>query len=115
TSVPRSNPQDEAARLAELLPRMARPTGLPGRGSVRLRIHDDGVFSSTSGEAARRLEDAIGRWLNLSVSRRGATVEIWLLRRTDEQAVVLATKLTTGGGRAERGALRPDVCACLAR
>ncbi len=106
----------ELADLARKVAAVARPAGLPSTGAIRLRIHDDGTFASTGDRAARRLEDALSRWSGLRVSRARATLEYWVLRRTDLGDVVLGAKLTPQSSvRPQRGTLAPPVASCLAR
>jgi hypothetical protein len=112
---PRTDVDREARHLAERLVNIPRPTGLAKQGTTRLRIHDDGEFTSTNRPAAVKLEDTIGDWSKLRVSRRSATIEIWLIRRAERDESVLATKLTSGQHRPERGELRSEICAALAR
>lgn len=113
--VPRSTVDRELAGLHHRLRHLERPIGLPKRGSLRLRVHDDGRFTGTSGAPAVHLERALAAWSGLDVSRRGAVLEVWLLRRTDEACSVLATKLSEGLRPPDRGVLRPEICAGLAR
>ncbi len=113
--VPRSTVDHELAALRHRLRRIDRPRGLPERGTLRLRVHDDGQFAPTSGLPAAHLERALASWSNLHVSRQGAALEVWLLRRTDEPYSVLATKLSGGRRPPDRGVLRPEICAALAR
>jgi Putative RNA methylase family UPF0020 len=113
--VPRSTVDHELRALRHRLRHVDRPIGLPQRGTLRLRVHDDGQFTQTSGPPASHLERALASWSGLDVSRRGAVLEVWLLRRTDEPYSVLATKLSEGRRPPERGVLRPEICAALAR
>lgn len=113
--VPRSTIEGEARVLGQLLPHLERPPGLPKKGSLRLRIHDDGQFAGTSTPLASDLERGLAAWSGLQVSRRGAALEIWLLRRREERSAVLAAKLTEGVRQSDRGVLRPEICAALAR
>ena len=113
--VPRSTVDQELARVRHRLRHLERPIGLPRRGSLRLRVHDDGQFTRTSGAPAVQLERALASWSSLDVSRRGAVLEVWLLRRTDEPYSLLATKLSEGLRLPDRGVLRPEICAGLAR
>ena len=46
--VPRSTVDRELTAFGRRLPQIERPPGLPTRGSVRLRIHDDGQFAPTN-------------------------------------------------------------------
>jgi 16S rRNA G966 N2-methylase RsmD len=113
--VPRSAIETEARGLGERLLTTPRPAGLPSRGTLRLRVHDDGKFAPTTGRSAVALEQALGSWSGLSVSRRGASFEVWLIRRSGMRRSVLATRLSAGRARLERGRLRPEICAALAR
>ncbi len=114
TTCHRSSLGGELERLQADLRSVSRPAGLPVRSTFRLRIHDDGTFASTKGVAAARLELAIAGWSGLAVSARGASIEFWVIRRRDLDTM-LATKLTGANPKVERGVLRPEVCAALAR
>lgn len=113
--VPRGAIDGEARALSRRLVNIARPSGLPSKGTLRLRIHVDGRFTSTTGHAAVALEDALATWSGLRVSRSQASVEMWMLRRTESRDSVLAIKLSDGQRCPERGVLRPEICAALAR
>ncbi len=113
--VPRSTVDRELTAFGRRLPQIERPPGLPTRGSVRLRIHDDGQFAPTNARLAAEMERGIASWSGLRVSRSGASLEVWLLRRGDEPNTILATKLSEGPGRSAHGVLRPEICAALAR
>jgi len=113
--VPRSMVDRELTALGRRVPQIERPSGLPMRGSVRLRIHDDGQFAPTNGRLAAEMEREIASWSGLRVSRSGASLEVWLLRRRDEPNTILATKLSEGVRRSAQGVLRPEICATLAR
>ena len=110
----RSSLGGELEGLRADLRSVSRPTGLPVHSTFRLRIHDDGTFASTKGDAAARLESAIARWSGLAVSARGSSVEFWVIRRRDLDTM-LTTKLTGANPKVQRGVLRPEVCAALAR
>jgi len=114
-SVPRTTVDREARLFASRLDTRARPVGLPKRGTFRLRIHDDGTFSSTSTALGHRLERAMSSWAGLEIARRSGSVELWLIRRADEPISILAVKLTAGRPQPPRGVLRPEICAALAR
>lgn len=111
----RASVDAELLALSRKLRAVPRPPGLPSRGTFRLRVHDAGTFASTSTAEARHLENCLASWSGLSVSRRSSAVEIWVLRRRDEEVSVLASKLTEGGSKVAPGVLRPELCAALAR
>lgn len=111
----RSNIQREARHFVDSLVDRAFPLGLPKKGSLRLRIHDDGQFASTNTRSAADLEHALSKWFGLRISRRSATIEIWLIRRAELTASFLAAKVSEGSNKPERGELRPEICAALAR
>lgn len=113
--VPRTTIDTEAHRLAERLPTVARPYGLPNRGSLRLRVHDDGHFAPTASRSVAGLEKALETWSGLRVSRGGASLEAWLIRRSGLRHSLLTTRLSGGRPRLERGQLRPEIGAALAR
>jgi 16S rRNA G966 N2-methylase RsmD len=113
--VQRSTVDRELRALHRRLPELERPAGLPKRGTLRLRVHDDGRFTKTDSKPAIELERSIASWSGLSVSRRGGALEVWLLRRREEPTTILATKLSEGVRRTDRGVLRPEICAALAR
>jgi 16S rRNA G966 N2-methylase RsmD len=112
--VARSTPEQELTELARSIGRHGRPSGLPGRGTFRLRVHDDGHFAAT-GEEASALEQAVARWSGFGVSPRGAQLEFWVIRRRDQPETILATKLTGGNEPIAAGSLRPEICAALAQ
>jgi 16S rRNA G966 N2-methylase RsmD len=112
---PRSTVDYELRALARRLRQLDRPPGLPRRGTLRLRVHDDGRFTATDAGIAAEMERALARWSGLQVSRRGGSLEVWLLRRRDEPNTTLATKLSEGARQPARGVLRPEICAALAR
>jgi Putative RNA methylase family UPF0020 len=115
-AVPRTTVDRELATLRRRLSQLAPPPGLPRRGSLRLRIHDDGQFTGANAQvAAQAMERCLANWSGLPVSRRGSCLEVWLLRRRDEPDAILATKLSAGVRRSARGVLRPEICAALAR
>lgn len=114
-AVRRTVPDHEVREFTMRLKTTSRPTGLPAHGTLRLRIHDDGRFGSTSTQAATSLEDALSSWSQLRVSRRSGSLEIWLVRRSDQRDTILASKLTRGQRILDRGVLRPEICAALAR
>lgn len=112
----RTGVQNELKELARQLRSVKRPAVMPSRATIRLRLHDDGAFSLTSGDLARRLEAAISTWSGLQVSRAKATLEFWVLRRSDLREVVLGMKLTPQSStRLRRGTLSKPVASCLAR
>jgi 16S rRNA G966 N2-methylase RsmD len=113
--VPRSTVHHELSALRRRLPQLDRPPGLPKRGALRLRVHDDGRFTATDARIGAEMERAVAGWSGLEVSRRGGSLEVWLLRRRDEPKAILATKLSEGARQPDRGVLRPDICAALAR
>jgi hypothetical protein len=113
--VPRTNIEREAHGLRERLSTTSRPAGLRRRGTLRLRVHDDGKFAPTTSRAVVALEEALGSWSELGVSRRGASLEVWLIRRSGMRSSLLATRLSGGRPHLERGRLRPEICAALAR
>jgi predicted RNA methylase len=112
----RTGVQNELKELTRKLRSVKRPAAMPSRGTIRLRLHDDGVFSTTAGDPARRLEAAISTCSGLRVSRANATHEFWVVRRSDLRDVILALKLTPQTStRLRRGALSKPVASCLAR
>jgi Putative RNA methylase family UPF0020 len=113
--VPRSTVDRELMALRRRLPRIERPPGLPMRGSVRLRVHDDGQFAGTNARLSAELERDLASWSGLVVARSGAALEVWVLRRRDEPSTILATKLSKGVRRSAPGVLRPEICGALAR
>ncbi len=112
--VPRTAIDREVNSLRERLPTTPR-SSLPRRGTLRLRIHDDGQFASTISPETVALENALGSWSQLGVSRRGASLEVWLIRRSRMRSSLLATRLSGGRPHLARGRLRPEICAALAR
>jgi SAM-dependent methyltransferase len=92
-----------------------RPGWLPRAGTVRLRVHEEGGFVTTSTPASRQLEAAISKWSGLPISRASASVEAWVLRRAQVPDAFLTIKLTRGERPTRAGELRPEVCAALAR
>jgi hypothetical protein len=112
--VPRSTVDLELTALRRRLPQIERPPRLPRSGTVRLRVHDDGRFIRTNARLAAEMERGLASWSGLQVSRRGAALEVWLLRRRDEPDAILATKLSEGVRQSARGVLRPDICGALA-
>ncbi len=113
--VPRSTVDLELTALRRRLPQIERPPRLPTSGTVRLRVHDDGRFTRTNARLAAEMERGLASWSGLQVSRRGAALEVWLLRRRDEPDTILATKLSEGVRQSSRGVLRPEMCGALAR
>lgn len=112
----RSTVENELRDLARQLRSVGRLSSLPSRGTIRLRLHDDGVFSSTSGNQARRLELALSAWSGFKVSRADSKFEFWVVRRADLRDVVLGLKLTPQiSTRLQRGTLSRPVASCLAR
>lgn len=111
----RAKPEQEYRRFIESLRTAHRPAGLPRRGSIRLRIHSDGTFSSTSGQGAVALERALSAWTGLPISRRGGSVEVWVIRRRELNTVFLGTRIPRPKHRPARGQLRAEICAALAR
>ncbi len=89
--IPRSTLDRELAVLSQRLPQLERPGGLPKRGALRLRLHDHGRFTTTDGRLAAEMEHGLAAWSGLEVSRRGGSLEVWLLRRRDDPNAVLAT------------------------
>lgn len=115
-SVPRSSIERELEHVARELKSLPPPVGFPTRGTLRLRIHDDGRFASTASPAARALERSLASWSKLGVARQAASLEIWLLRRRENLNTLVGTKLSDATKReSEPGALRPEICAALAR
>jgi predicted RNA methylase len=112
---PRSSPEQEMGELVRVVARHKRPGGLPARGTFRLRLHDDGQFATTGSAEGTELERAIGMWSGFTLAPQGAQVEFWVIRRREQEETLLATKLTDGSPEVERGVLRPEVCAALAR
>lgn len=113
--VPRTTIDREAQRLRERLATISRPSELPRRGTLGLRVHDDGRFAPTTSRAVIALEETLGSWSQLRVSRRGASIEVWLVRRSGLRCSLLALRLSGGRPHFERGRLRPEICAALAR
>jgi len=112
---PRTSIDREVHSLKDQLPTTPRPYGLPRKGTLRLRIHDDGKFAPTTSPAVLALEAALGSWSGLAISRRGASLEVWLIRRSGMRSSILATRLSGGRPHLARGRLRPEICAALAR
>jgi 16S rRNA G966 N2-methylase RsmD len=113
--VPRTDIEGEAKSLRVALATTPRPSELTGSGKLRLRIHDDGRFVPSASRAALALEEALRSWSQRGDSGRGASLEVWLIRRAGMRSSLLATRLSSGRPRLERGRLRPEVCAALAR
>lgn len=111
----RSDIAREMSELARALPFVPRSSGLPNRGTFRLRLHDDGRFGTTNTRAALALEQSLAGWSRLHVSRRSAPLEIWLIRRRDVRTVVVASKLSRGRPRPDRGVLGAELCEVMAR
>lgn len=114
-AVPRRSIEHELHDFTGRLRATPLPAGLPKRATFRLRIHDDGRFAPTGSEPAHRLEEALSSWSHLRVSRRSGSLEFWLIRRSEQRDTILATKLTEGVRKFDRGVLRPEICAALAR
>jgi 16S rRNA G966 N2-methylase RsmD len=84
------------------------------KGSIRLRIHDDGQFTSTSGASARLLERQVSVAMGMPIARQSASVEVWVVRRRGLQTI-LGIKLGRPGRKPTRGGvLGPEICAALA-
>ena len=111
----RTHGDRELSTMAMALGSIPRPGWLPKAGTVRLRVHEEGGFVTTSTPAPRRLEAAISKWSGLPISRASASVEVWVLRRAQVPEVFLTIKLTRGERPTRPGELRPEVCAALAR
>ncbi len=115
-SVDRRDLADDLAAVSRGLRGARWPTGLSQKGTIRLRVHSDGEFASTSSAAARLAEAAIGSWSGLRVMRAGAHLECWLIRRSDMNRSVLALKLTPQASeRLRKGSLSRPIASCLAR
>lgn len=114
-TTPRTQGDRELSTVAKILGSTPRPGWLPKAGTVRLRVHEEGGFITTSTPVARKLEVAISAWSGLPISRAFATLEVWLLRRSREPEVFLTIKLTRGERPTRPGELRPEVCGALAR
>jgi 16S rRNA G966 N2-methylase RsmD len=115
SDVPRANIDREADNHRERVSRTPRPAEPPDSGVLRLRIHDDGQFAPTTSRAALALEGALGSWSQEDATRRTASLEVWLIRRSGMRSSLLATRLSGGRPQVKRGRLRPEICAALAR